>query len=33
MFDQMNRSWVHASLFSREYIDGVKEFMNFEKIW
>jgi hypothetical protein len=29
MFHQMNRSWVHARLFSREFINGVKEFMNF----
>jgi len=25
----MDRSWVHSKLFSPEYIDGVKEFMNF----
>jgi hypothetical protein len=29
MLDQMDRSWVHGRLFSREHIDGVKEFMNF----
>jgi hypothetical protein len=29
MLDQMERSWVHGRLFSREHIDGVKEFMNF----
>jgi hypothetical protein len=25
----MDQSWVHGRLFSREHIDGVKEFMNF----
>jgi hypothetical protein len=25
----MDRSWVHARLFSHEYINGVKEFMSF----
>jgi hypothetical protein len=29
MLDQMDRSWVHGRFFSREHIDGVKEFMNF----
>jgi hypothetical protein len=29
MLDQMDRSWVHGRLFSREHVDGVKEFMNF----
>jgi hypothetical protein len=29
MLDQMDRSWVHGRLFSREHIDGVKDFMNF----
>nr|XP_040251541.1 uncharacterized protein LOC120968676 [Aegilops tauschii subsp. strangulata] len=26
---QMDRRWIHGTLFSREYIEGVKEFMNF----
>lgn len=25
----MDRRWIHGTLFSREYIEGVKEFMNF----
>jgi hypothetical protein len=29
VLDQMDQSWVHGRLFSREHIDGVKEFMNF----
>jgi hypothetical protein len=29
MLDQMDRSWVHGRFFSREHIDGVKEFMKF----
>jgi hypothetical protein len=29
MLDQIDRSWVHGRLFSREHINGVKEFMNF----
>jgi hypothetical protein len=28
MLDEMDQSWVHGRLFSREHIDGVKEFMN-----
>jgi hypothetical protein len=28
-FDQMDRSWIHARLFSPEHIDGVKQFMSF----
>jgi uncharacterized membrane protein len=27
--DQMDRSWIHARLFSPEHIDGVKQFMSF----
>jgi hypothetical protein len=29
MLDQMDQSWVHGRLFSREHIDGVKQLMNF----
>ena len=29
MLDQMDRSWVHGTLFSTEHIDGVKQFMSF----
>lgn len=25
----MDRHWIHGTLFSREYIEGVREFMNF----
>ena len=28
-FVQMDRSWVHCTLFSDEYVKGVNEFMNF----
>ena len=31
MHVQMDRSWVHSTLFSTEYVNGVKEFMDFIK--
>lgn len=31
MHVQMDRSWVHSTLFSTQYINGVKDFMEFIK--
>jgi len=31
MHVQMDRSWVHSALFSAQYVNGVKEFMDFIK--
>jgi hypothetical protein len=29
ILEQMGRTWMHGTLFTPEYIDGVNEFMSF----